>query len=111
MALKTLRPLVRTTNTSTTPLPPKVKDAVYSTPEFMAWRILVVKRAGYQCEAVDQRGLRCSKGHPEHRLFADHIRELKDGGSLTDPANGQALCYQHHTTKTIAARMRRHRSS
>ena len=32
--LRTLAPLVRTTNTATTPLPPKVKDAVYTTPQY-----------------------------------------------------------------------------
>ena len=39
---RTLAPLVRTTNTATTPLPPKVKDAVYTTPEYQAWRTMVV---------------------------------------------------------------------
>ena len=111
MALKTLRPVVLPADTRTTRLPPKVKDPIYNTPEFMAWRIMVVKRAGYRCEAVDHHGLRCSKGQPEHRVYADHIRELKDGGSLTDPANGQCLCYSHHTTKTIEQRVRRYRNS
>jgi hypothetical protein len=97
-------------NTSTTPLAPKVKDPIYNSPEFIAWRTMVVARAGMRCEAIDEHGLRCSKASPEHRLYADHIRELREGGSLTDLANGQCLCASHHTLKTLDMRMRRHRN-
>ena len=104
--LRTLTPLVRTTNTSTTRLPPRLIDPVYSTPEFQRWRAHVVARAGGQCEAIDQ-GFRCSKAKPEHRLYADHIIELRDGGAPFDLTNGQCLCASHHELKTIAARTRR----
>jgi hypothetical protein len=107
MSLRSLRPLVRTTDTRTTPLPTKIKDPVYDTPQFRAWRAHVVQRAGGQCEYVDHHGLRCIKAQPEHRMYADHIRELRDGGSLLDLNNGQCLCASHHELKTIAQRVRR----
>jgi len=108
--LRSLSPMVRTTDTSTTRLPPKVKDPIYNSPEFITWRVLVLKRSGYRCEAVDQYGLRCIRELPFDRLYADHIRELKDGGSLTDPANGQCLCAVHHTIKTNVVRVNRYQS-
>jgi hypothetical protein len=46
---------------------------------------------------------------PEHRLFADHIVEVADGGALLDPANGQCLCGAHHTLKTVRAKVARAR--
>jgi len=104
--LRTLAPMVRTTNTATTPLPPKVKAPEYTTPQFRAWRSAVVDRAGGRCEAVDH-GFRCTKAAPEHRIFADHIKELSDGGQLLDINNGQALCGSHHTSKTMMARAHR----
>ena len=108
--LRSLEPQVRGFDTRTTRLPPKVKDPIYNSPEFIAWRRLVVGRAGHQCEVVDRFGLRCSNGHPHHRVYADHVVELKDGGSLTDPANGQCLCASHHELKTAGVRMRRYRN-
>jgi hypothetical protein len=106
MVLRSLAPLVSTLDTRTTKLPPKVKDEAYTTPQYRAWRAQVVARAGGQCEAVDQ-GHRCSKAMPEHRMYSDHIVELRDGGSLLDINNGQCLCASHHELKTIAARARR----
>jgi hypothetical protein len=87
-------------------LPPKQKDPVYNTPEFAHWRTAVLARAGYQCEAIDH-GQRCLKARPEHRLTADHIIELRDGGALFDLNNGQCLCDAHHQRKTMAMRARR----
>jgi 5-methylcytosine-specific restriction enzyme A len=109
--LHTLRPLLRTTNTSTTPLAPRVKADEYTTPEFRAWRAQVLARAGYQCEAIDQHGHRCSNARPEHRLIADHIKEIRDGGAVLDLSNGQCLCKSHHERKTFAARAKRRLSS
>jgi hypothetical protein len=102
--------MVRTIDTRTTPLPPKQKDPVYNTPEFRAWRAVVVHRAGGRCEAVDAFGLRCTKAEPEHRMYADHRIELRDGGALLDINNGQCLCASHHELKTYAARAQRMRS-
>jgi hypothetical protein len=104
--LKSLAPLVRSTNTATTPLPPKVKAAVYTTPSFRLWRNAVVRRAGARCEAVVD-GHRCSMAAPDHRVYADHVIEISDGGSVLDINNGQCLCASHHELKTVAARYRR----
>ena len=84
----------------------KVKDHDLETPEFRAWRNLVLKRAGYRCEWVEV-GQRCRKSAPHHRMVADHIQERADGGALYDPANGQCLCIRHNTIKGIDARRRR----
>ena len=105
--LRSLPSLVRTPNQLPVRLPPKVKDLVYTTPEFRAWRTYVVGRAGYRCEAKDH-GHRCTRAWPDHRMYADHIIELIDGGQLFDVANGQCLCAVHHETKTIEARKRRY---
>ena len=104
--LRSLAPLVRTLDTSTTRLPPKQMDPVYNTPEFVRWHAMVIDRAGGQCEAIEN-GQRCTRAKPQHRVYADHIVELRDGGSLTDPNNGQCLCKSHHELKTIAARKQR----
>jgi hypothetical protein len=40
-------------------------------------------------------------------MFADHIREIGDGGAPFDLANGQCLCGAHHTRKTTATRAKR----
>ena len=104
--LRSLAPLVRTTNTATVTLLPKVKAEVYTTPAYRAWRATVVGRAQGRCEAVDH-GHRCSRAQPEHRMYADHIVEIKDGGSVLDVNNGQCLCRSHHEIKTVAARSRR----
>jgi 5-methylcytosine-specific restriction enzyme A len=103
--LRTLSPLVRTLDTRTTKQPPRQIDPIYNTPEFQAWRAQVVARAGGQCQAIDD-GYRCTKARPEHRMYADHIVELRDGGQPFDLNNGQCLCASHHELKTIAVRTR-----
>ena len=80
-------------------------DPVYSAEEYKRWRESVIARAGFRCEWVEC-GVRCSKGRP-HRLFADHIKELRDGGEPFDPYNGQCLCGRHHSLKTARARAKR----
>src|SRR5262245_36442907 len=92
---------------SSVSLPPRQADSAYATPAYRRWRSMVVARAGAQCEAIVD-GHRCSKRAPHHRMYADHIHELKDGGSLTDPSNGMCLCRQHHLLKTLDARKQRY---
>ena len=104
--LRTLGPLVRVVDTNTTRLPPKQVDPRYNSPEFRWWRAEVVRRAGGQCEARDN-GVRCSKAYPEHRMYADHVVELRDGGAPTNINNGQCLCSSHHQLKTMEARKQR----
>lgn len=84
----------------------KTVDPFYLSPEYREWRDLVIRRAGGRCEAVDQ-GKRCIKAQPQYRMFADHIRERRDGGAQLDPANGQCLCGSHHTLKTTKVRAER----
>jgi len=80
--------------------PPKEADPHYLSPEHRAWREAVVKRAGGRCQWPG-----C--GRAERRMFADHIKELRDGGAPLDLANGQCLCGGHHTLKTARARAAR----
>lgn len=93
----------------TAPTAPKTAASIYHTPEYRAWREIVITRAGRQCEALVN-GRRCRKAEPAHRMFADHKVEVKDGGDLHDPANGECLCGAHHSAKTAKARAARHRA-
>ena len=107
--LRTLGPLVRTLDTRTTRPPPrdkapKQRNPIYNTREFQAWRGRVIARAGARCEATDDHGNRCRRAYPEHRVYADHIVELRDGGQPFEVANGQCLCASHHELKTHSAR-------
>jgi 5-methylcytosine-specific restriction protein A len=106
MAIKMLRPLVPRSSGNTIKTEPKRVDAHYLTDEHKAWRDQVLRNAGYRCEHIDD-GLRCVKAAPANRMFADHIKERRDGGAPFDPANGQCLCGAHHTKKTMAARAAR----
>ena len=107
--LRSLPSLVRTVDTHRVRLPPKQVDPLYQTPEYRAWRAAVVTRAGGRCEAMDH-GHRCTKAKPEHRMYADHIVELKDNGQPFDINNGMALCSSHHNIKTNAARAKRYQA-
>src|SRR5262245_32590096 len=98
---------VASTPMRTVALPPKVKHPAYTTHAYLQWRDMVVQRAGGRCEAVDPQGHRCIRATPQWKVYADHIVELTDAGSLTDPQNGQCLCRSHHELKTVAARARR----
>ena len=104
--LKSIKPLLRARDVSTTPLPRKTKAPVYNSPEFIAFRAGVLRRANYQCEATDQHGRRCTKAQPHYTIIAHHICELADGGSH-DLSNGMALCAAHHQHATMKARARR----
>jgi 5-methylcytosine-specific restriction protein A len=110
--LRTLAPLVRALDTRTVKPPPspispqqrfKRADPIYASPEFRAWRAKVVARAGGRCQAIVY-GQRCTKAQPQHRMFADHIIELRDGGEPFDVANGRCLCGPHHLMKTAQTR-------
>ncbi|MCF6120886.1 MAG: HNH endonuclease [Mesorhizobium sp.] len=102
---KQIGPQIRQVDLRTALPAAKKADPELLTPEHRAWRNQVLHRAGYRCEAFDG-GRRCHVSAPS-RLFADHIKERKDGGSPLDVANGQCLCGRHHTLKTQAARSER----
>ncbi|WP_271180680.1 HNH endonuclease signature motif containing protein [Ancylobacter defluvii] len=80
----------------------KQVDAHYETPEHRAWAKAVVARAGGRCQWEG-----CTRAAPAHRMIADHIVEIKDGGAKLDLANGQCLCVQHNTLKGTQARAAR----
>jgi hypothetical protein len=110
--LRSLPSLVRATDLRLVRPPPRDKapnyrNPIYNTPEFAAWRKQVVARAGARCEATDLHGNRCPKAYPKHRVYADHIVELRDGGQPFDLMNGQCLCARHHELKTHQARIDR----
>lgn len=79
---------------------PKAADPHYQTAEHRAWSAAVIQRAGGACQAAG-----C--GRSGVRLFADHIRELRDGGAPFNLGNGRALCGACHSRKTAAARAER----
>ena len=104
--IKMLRPLVPTSSGRTIRIEPKRADPIYHSEEHKRWREQVLFDASFRCQWVES-GSRCTKAAPQHRLFADHIKELRDGGAPFDPANGQCLCGAHHTRKTVQARAER----
>lgn len=108
--IKTQSGLLRVSDSRCIKMLDKRVDPELTTPEHRAWAYEVKRRAGFRCEAVDQ-GQRCRKSLPNHRLFADHIIERKDGGDRYDPKNGQCLCGSHHSTKTYQARADRMRQT
>jgi 5-methylcytosine-specific restriction enzyme A len=86
----------------------KEVEPFYKSSDYLRWREIVIAKAGYRCEALDEgTGRRCLKSEPRHRMFADHIIERQDGGAPFDPANGKCLCGGHHTFKTVQARASR----
>lgn len=72
----------------------------YLTSEHKAWRRFILARANRQCEVGG-----C--GITNRVMYADHIIELRDGGAPLDTRNGQCLCAQHHSLKTIREREKR----
>ncbi|HVI27594.1 HNH endonuclease [Hansschlegelia sp.] len=105
MVLKTIQPRLRAVDTRTVKPPPKVADAELQTPEHKAWALEVKRRAGWRCEWLDI-GQRCNVAAPA-RLFADHIKERRDGGAPLDPKNGRCLRGRGHSLKTASERAKR----
>lgn len=100
------KPLLRTAEFRTVKPPPKVADAELQTAAHRQWAAQVLRIAGRRCEALDKGG-RCQNKWPEHRMYADHKVERRDGGAALDIRNGQCLCPKHHTAKTIRERTAR----
>ena len=106
--LNTLGARVTTLDTRTVKPQSKQADPHYLSPEHRAWRQTVCDRAGWRCEWIDERGRRCAKAAPWHRMFADHKKERLDApDSELDPANGWCLCGAHHSLKTAQEREKR----
>jgi hypothetical protein len=103
--LTMLKPRLATFDTRIAKPPPKTAAPIYQTPEYERWRAEVIRRAGGRCQDPT-----CTARHwPGQRLFADHIKELRDGGAPFDVANGMARCGSSHTRKTVAERAKRMR--
>jgi 5-methylcytosine-specific restriction endonuclease McrA len=94
--IPTLRPGIPVLNGRSVQIPKQVNPH-YQRPEHVAWSRQVKERAHWACE-------RC--GRTGDMLFADHIREIRDGGTW-DLSNGQALCGSCHTAKTMVERAKR----
>lgn len=107
MKLQTLKPGLATFDARRVAPPPKTADATYTDARYAAWREAVIAKAGRRCEAVLPDGGRCPKAEPRNRMFADHVKEVRDGGDRFDPENGQCLCGSHHSLKTAQARAAR----
>ena len=105
--LKTLTSLVPKADGRTVRVEPKQVDPFYRSPKYLQWRETVIARAGRRCEARKEDGGRCTKAEPRHRMFANHIRERRDGGADLDPSNGECLCGHHHSLVTAKARAAR----
>jgi 5-methylcytosine-specific restriction protein A len=87
-------------------MPDKTADPIYHTPEYDAWREAVIAKAHGRCQDP-----LCKYPHRRGiRLFADHIKELQDGGAPFDEANGLARCGSCHTRKTAEVRAMRMRA-
>lgn len=101
--LKTLRPMVASLDVRVAAPAPKEVDPYYGSAAHREWRRVVIGRAGGRCQDPG-----CdAPARTGRRLYADHVKELRDGGAATDPANGMARCAACHTRKTNAARAAR----
>lgn len=107
MKLRTIGPKVRLLDTRKVKVAEKTADPHYSTPEHRAWRAKVVAKAHGRCQDPAHVG----SHEPGIRLFADHIKELRDGGDPFAVSNGMARCGACHSRKTAAARQARLRTS
>lgn len=96
--LRTLGGTVRSLDMRSARPAPKTKEEFYRSAEFMAWRTAVIKRDGGKCRQC---------GTSSGRLVADHIREIRDGGSRLAPENGQCLCLPCHNAKSAKAKSER----
>ena len=106
--LNTLGAKVTTLDTRTVKPQPKQTDPHYLSAEHRAWRQTVCDRAEWRCEWIDERGQRCAKAAPQHRMFADHKKERQDAPDAElDPTNGWCLCGAHHSLKTAQEREKR----
>jgi 5-methylcytosine-specific restriction endonuclease McrA len=95
--IPTLKPGIPVLNGRSVQLPPKQVNPHYNTEQHQLWSRQVKERARWTCEKCGRTG---------DRLFADHIKEIRDGGTW-DLSNGQALCGSCHTGKTMVERAKR----
>ena len=94
-----LRPRIPVLTGRSVAMPAKQRAQQYGTAQHVAWARQVRELACHRCQRCGREGV---------RLYADHIRELNDGGTWA-LSNGQALCGSCHTNKTMVERARRAR--
>lgn len=99
-------PKMRTLDSRTTKPAAKKADPELQTEAHQRWAAQVLRLAGRRCQGMTK-GQRCTNAWPEHRMYADHIVERRDGGDPLDVRNGQCLCASHHTQKTVRERTAR----
>lgn len=110
--VRMLRPVVRAIDARTAPLPPKLVDPFYHSPEWRAlcgeirgerWPRLMEKR-GHCCEDPE-----CQAVHTAStRIFFDHVIERRDRPELQlMKSNIIGRCGSSHTRKTAEERRQR----
>lgn len=79
---------------------PRAKKVVpfYQSAEWKALVAQVIKARGRKCQD-------CGSG--SGRIYADHVKELRDGGAPLDPMNIWLRCAPCHGIKTEAERRKR----
>ena len=101
--LRNIGPRVAVIDTRRAKPPPKTVDPHYLTPEHRAWAAEGARLAGGRCQDP-----LCKTPHRTGiRLFADHVKELKDGGAPLDPNNRVMRCGSCHSRKTAEERAKR----
>jgi 5-methylcytosine-specific restriction enzyme A len=100
--IKCAPPRIATRDTRRVLPPPKIRASIYGTAEFAEWRAAVIRRSGGFCQDPA-----CANPLRRCRLYADHPKELRDGGEPFNLANGMARCGSCHQRKTLAERAKR----
>ncbi len=102
--LRSLRPRVARLDSRRVKPMPKVAAPFYQSRDWRALVAAVIAERGRRCE-------RCGRTHGSDgrpiRIFADHVRELKDSGAPLDARNVAFLCGSCHGRKTAAERAKR----
>jgi 5-methylcytosine-specific restriction enzyme A len=87
--------------------PPKLVVPFYRQPEWREFSAGMLRARGRMCYDPEH-----PAGVPRHghRIFCDHITELKDGGAPFDPKNILLRCSSCHVLKTNRERARRYQA-
>jgi 5-methylcytosine-specific restriction protein A len=86
-----------------TPRTKQISDVYHSKP-WVELRATIIKQRGRRCEDANCTTPNRGEGR---QIYADHVVELQDGGTLLDPNNVLLRCAPCHTRKTLAERAKR----
>lgn len=103
--VRRISPIVRSLDTRSALPSPKRADPFYGQAAWQTLQQAIVAERGAICEDPKCDG---RTHRPGMRVYADHIRELKDGGEPYERANIMLRCAASHTRKTAAERAERH---